>query len=182
MRKRIHQIELFTKYPHDVQDEVLRRLISTARYTEFGQKYAFDDLINYEDFKRRVPIHTYEQIFPYINRAMHGEKIRFGRLKGKWFAKSSGTTNALKVNLFPLPPKGIWKSVILKAASGLLSIYVNNNPETRIFSGKGLGVGGSLHRPTNLIPLLPPIMAMYQRWRIQNLPPWAEFIPYFQGG
>ncbi|MFN8691969.1 MAG: GH3 auxin-responsive promoter family protein, partial [Cyclobacteriaceae bacterium] len=42
MKKRIHQIELFKKYPHDVQDELLKRLIQTARYTEFGQRYAFD--------------------------------------------------------------------------------------------------------------------------------------------
>lgn len=60
MKKRIHQIELFKKYPHDVQDELLKRLIQTARYTEFGQRYAFDDMVNYEDFRRRIPVSSYE--------------------------------------------------------------------------------------------------------------------------
>ncbi|HNU41376.1 MAG TPA: GH3 auxin-responsive promoter family protein, partial [Cyclobacteriaceae bacterium] len=94
MKKRIHQIELFKKYPHDVQDEVLKKLLNTARYTEFGQKYAFDDLVDYEDYKRRVPVHTYEQLFPYIERLMRGEQNVLWPSEVKWFAKSSGTTNA----------------------------------------------------------------------------------------
>ena len=64
MKKRFHQIELFMKYPHDVQDEVLKKLLQNARYTVFGTQYGFDDLVNYEDFKNRVPIHSYERIFP----------------------------------------------------------------------------------------------------------------------
>ena len=47
MRKRIHQIELFVKYPHDVQKDWLESLISTARFTEFGKKYHFDEIISY---------------------------------------------------------------------------------------------------------------------------------------
>jgi len=82
MKKRIHQIELFMKYPHEVQDEVLKKLLSTARFTEFGQHYAFEDLVNYEDFRKRIPVHTYEQTFPYIERLMRGENKMFcGLLK-----------------------------------------------------------------------------------------------------
>ena len=94
MKKRIHQIELFMKYPLDVQDETLKKLLSTARYTEFGKRYSFEDIVNYEDFKSRVPVHTYEQLFPYINRLLHGEQNILWPSEIKWFAKSSGTTNA----------------------------------------------------------------------------------------
>ena len=48
MKKRIHQIELFMKYPHEVQDEVLKRLLGVAINTEFGQKYSFEDIVNYD--------------------------------------------------------------------------------------------------------------------------------------
>ena len=74
MKKRIHQIELFMKYPDDVQDELLQRLLQMARPTEFGRKYGFDEMVNYDDFTRRVPVHTYEQMFPYVERMMKGEQ------------------------------------------------------------------------------------------------------------
>jgi len=45
MKKRIHQIELFMKYPHEVQDEVLKRFAWFAINTEFGQKYSFEDIV-----------------------------------------------------------------------------------------------------------------------------------------
>ncbi len=173
MRKRIHQIELFMKYPHDVQDEVLRRLISTARYTEFGQKYAFDDLIHYEDYKRRVPVHTYEQLFPHINRLMRGEQNILWPSEVKWFAKSSGTTNA-RSKFIPVTTEALEESHF-KGGKDLLSIYVNNYPDTQIFSGKGLGVGGS----SQINEFDPSATSQYgdvSAVIMQNLPPWAQFI------
>jgi len=114
MKKRVHQIELFKKYPHEVQDEVLKKLLTTARYTEFGQKYAFDELVDYEDYKRRVPIHTYEQLFPYINRLMRGEQNVLWPSDVKWFAKSSGTPMHA-ASLFRLQPKP-WMNVTSREA------------------------------------------------------------------
>jgi hypothetical protein len=173
MRKRIHQIELFMKYPHEVQDEVLRRLLNSARYTEFGQKYAFDDLINYEDYKRRVPVHTYEQLFPYINRLMHGEQNVLWPSEVKWFAKSSGTTNA-RSKFIPVTTEAL-EECHFKGGKDLLSIYVNNHPETKMFSGKGLGVGGS-SQINEFDPTASSHYGDVSAVIIQNLPPWAEFI------
>src|SRR5258708_665759 len=143
MKKRIHQMELFMKYPHEVQDELLKKLITTARDTEFGRLYAFDDLTNYEDFKRRVPIHTYEQIFPFIERLLQGEQNVLWPSEIKWFAKSSGTTNA-RSKFIPVSIEAM-EECHFKGGKDLLSIYVNNHPDTGIFSGKGLAVGGSLY-------------------------------------
>ncbi len=143
MKKRIHQMELFMKYPIEVQDEMLKKLLTTGRYTEFGQKYSFEELVNYEDFKRRVPIHTYEQLFPYIERQMRGEQNILWPSEIKWFAKSSGTTNA-RSKFIPVSPEAL-EECHFKGGKDLLSIYVNNFPDTKIFSGKGLAVGGSLH-------------------------------------
>ena len=41
MKKRMHQIELFMKYPHDVQDEWMHELIKSAKDTEFGKQHGF---------------------------------------------------------------------------------------------------------------------------------------------
>jgi len=173
IKKRIHQIELFKKYPHDVQDEVLKKLIGFARYTDFGQKYAFDDLISYEDFKRRVPVHTYEQMFPYIDRLMHGEQNVLWPTETKWFAKSSGTTNA-RSKFIPVSPEAL-EDCHYKGGKDLYSMFINNYPDTKIFSGKGLGVGGS-YRINEFDPTSSSHYGDVSAVIMQNLPPWAEFI------
>jgi hypothetical protein len=173
MKKRIHQIELFKKYPHEVQDEVLKKLISYARYTEFGQRYSFDDLISYEDFKRRVPVHNYEQTFPYIDRIMHGEQNVLWPTETKWFAKSSGTTNA-RSKFIPVTPESL-EDCHYKAGKDLYSIFINNHPDTNIFSGKGLGIGGSF-RVNEYDPTKSSHYGDVSAVIMQNLPPWAEFI------
>jgi len=94
MKKRFHQIELFKKYPIDVQNEVLDNLISKAKNTEWGEKYSYGSISSIEQFRDRVPISTYEDIFPYIERLLKGEKNLLWPSKIEWFAKSSGTTNA----------------------------------------------------------------------------------------
>ena len=173
IKKRIHQIELFKKYPHDVQDEVLKKLIGFARYTDFGQKYAFDDLTSYEDFKRRVPVHTYEQMFPYIDRLMHGEQNVLWPTETKWFAKSSGTTNA-RSKFIPVSPEAL-EDCHYKGGKDLYSMFINNYPDTKIFSGKGLGVGGS-YRINEFDPTSSSHYGDVSAVIMQNLPPWAEFI------
>jgi hypothetical protein len=173
MKKRIHQIELFMKYPNEVQDEVLKKLISYARDTEFGQQYSFDDLTNYDDYRRRVPLHTYEQVFPYIERTMAGEQNVIWPSEIKWFAKSSGTTNA-RSKFIPVSAEAM-DECHFKGGKDLLSIYVNNFPDTEIFGGKGLAVGGSLS--TNEFD--PSATSRYgdvSAVLMQNLPPWAQFI------
>ena len=63
LKKRITQIELFVKYPHETQQEVLFKLLNTAKRTEVGMKYKFDSIKNYKSFKNKLPIVKYEQIF-----------------------------------------------------------------------------------------------------------------------
>lgn len=173
MKKRIHQIELFMKYPHEVQEELLKRLLNTARDTEFGSNYFFDEIINYEDFKRRVPIHTYEQLFPQIERLMRGEQNILWPSEIKWFAKSSGTTNA-RSKFIPVSIEAL-EECHFKGGKDLLSIYVNNFPDTKIFDGKGLAVGGSF-QANEFDPSTSSYYGDVSAVIMQNLPPWAEFI------
>src|SRR6185295_13394630 len=93
MKKRIHQIELFLKYPHDVQGEVFHKLIQSAQNTEFGKKYSYSDIKTPKQFKERVPVVNYDAFKPWIQRVMQGEQNVIWNTEIKWFAKSSGTTS-----------------------------------------------------------------------------------------
>ena len=173
MQKRIHQIELFIKYPHEVQEELFKKLIQTARYTEFGKRFDFSSIHTYEQFRERVPIHTYEKTFPYIDRLMKGEQNILWPSEIKWFSKSSGTTNA-RSKFIPVSQESL-EDCHFKGGKDLLSIYVNNYPETKLFDGKGLAVGGS-HQINELDPSASSYYGDVSAVIMQNLPPWAQFI------
>lgn len=173
MKKRIHQIELFIKYPHDVQEELLKKLLQTAKGTEVGKKYDFSTIDRYEQYRDRVPVSTYEEIFPYIDRLMRGEQNILWPSEIKWFSKSSGTTNA-RSKFIPVSPEAL-EDCHFKGGKDMLSIYVNNYPDTKIFDGKGLAVGGSYQLNEN-DPSASSFYGDVSAVIMQNLPQWAEFI------
>jgi hypothetical protein len=110
LKQRIHQIELFLKYPNEVQDELLMGLIQSAKNTELARNMT---ILPYSyDFAERVPISTYEEFQPLIERTRNGEQNIFWETPIKWFAKSSGTTNA-KSKFIPVSPEAL-KIVIIK--------------------------------------------------------------------
>ena len=161
------------RYPIEVQDELLKRLLLTGRPTEFGLKYNFDEILNYEDFKKKIPISTYEDLSPYIERIMRGEQNILWPTPIKWFSKSSGTTNA-RSKFIPVSPESL-EECHFKAGKDLISIYVNNYPDTKIFSGKSLAVGGSLQENI-LDPTHSSHLGDVSAVIMQNLPAWAQFL------
>ncbi|WP_422008063.1 GH3 auxin-responsive promoter family protein [Roseivirga pacifica] len=141
MKKRMHDIELFMKYPLEVQDELFTKLISEAKNTEFGKTHGFAEVSNQEQFRKQVPVFAYEDIHPYIERNMKGEQNLLWPSDIKWFAKSSGTTNA-RSKFIPVSYEAL-EDCHFKGGKDMLSIYCNNFPETEMFDGKGLTIGGS---------------------------------------
>ncbi|MEJ8757591.1 GH3 auxin-responsive promoter family protein [Pontibacter sp. H259] len=169
MKKRIHDIDLFRKYPHEVQNELFQNLINTAKGTEWGKKYGYSDGLSVREFQERVPVTTYEELYPYIERVMMGEQNLLWPSKIEWFAKSSGTTNA-RSKYIPVSPESL-EDCHYKGGKDMLSIYVNLYPETKLFTGKGLSIGGS-HRPSEINAKVNcgDVSAVI----MQNLPIWAE--------
>jgi hypothetical protein len=141
MLKRMHQIELFLKYPIEVQQELFEKLISTAKYTEFGKEHGFSGIRNLSDFRNHVPVRNYEILYPYIDRLLKGEQQVLWPSDVKWFAKSSGTTNN-RSKFIPVTDEAL-EDCHFKGGKDMISIYVNNYPDSRIYSGKGLVIGGS---------------------------------------
>lgn len=173
MKKRIHQIELFMKYPLETQEELLNNLLNKGRDTEFGKKYEFGDIKSSKEFKSRVPIHSYESLYPYIERLMKGEQNVLWPSEIRWFAKSSGTTNA-RSKFIPVSSEA-FEDCHFKAGKDLLSIYVNNHQETQIFAGKGLVIGGS-HQINEFDPNENSYYGDVSAVLLQNLPLWAQWV------
>ncbi|MFP4470717.1 MAG: GH3 auxin-responsive promoter family protein [Bacteroidales bacterium] len=171
IKKRIHQIELFIKYPHDVQLEWLKKLLSSARDTEWGKKYGYATINDARTFSQRVPLNDYNSLKPYIERLRKGEQNLLWNTEIKWFAKSSGTTSD-KSKFIPVSSEAL-EECHYKATRDLLSIYFNNHPDTRIFEGKGLIMGGSssISEINNESYYTGDLSAIL----IQNMPFWAQF-------
>ncbi|MEE3034702.1 MAG: GH3 auxin-responsive promoter family protein [Bacteroidota bacterium] len=168
LKKRIHQIQLFMKYPNEVQQELLHNLLNRSSKTEIGLKYDFATIKNYEDFKNRLPIVNYEQIFDQIERCRKGEQNIFWSEPIKWFAKSSGTTNA-KSKFIPVSFEAL-EDCHYKAGKDMLSLYFNNNENAQMFTGKCLRLGGSRELYKNTDSYFGDLSAII----IDNLPFWAE--------
>jgi hypothetical protein len=99
MKRRMPRIEGHFTNPLELQHTSLDELIFSSRNTEWGKKYGYSDIGNYEQFKARVPISTYEEIFPYIDRMMHESKISFGQVQFHGFLSLQGPPMRA-VNLF----------------------------------------------------------------------------------
>ena len=170
LKKRIHQIELFMKYPHEVQNEVLKKLVNQSKDTFIGKQYDFKSINSYKDFSERVPARTYEEFFDYIDRTIKGEQNIFCSENIKWFAQSSGTTNS-KSKFIPVSNSAL-EDCHFKAGKDMLCLYINNNEDSNIFSGKSLRLGGSRKIYENNNNYFGDLSAIL----IDNLPVWAEII------
>ncbi len=168
LKKRYHQIELFLKYPAEVQQEVLEQLLSLAKDTNLGKKYDFDSIDNYQTYAERVPIMTYEEIEPMIERTRRGEQNVFWPTAIKWFAKSSGTTNA-KSKFIPVSMEAL-EDCHYKSGKDLLCLYLNNNENSQLFTGKSLRLGGSKELYEDNGTFFGDLSAIL----IDNMPFWAE--------
>ncbi|MDO6517531.1 GH3 auxin-responsive promoter family protein [Zobellia uliginosa] len=169
LKKRYHQIELFLKYPGEVQEEVLHQLLEIAEDTEIGRRYGFESINNYETFRERLPIVSYEEMEPIIERTRRGEQNIFWPTSIKWFAKSSGTTNA-KSKFIPVSEEAL-EDCHYKSGKDLLCLYLNNNENSQLFTGKSLRLGGSKELYEDNGSFFGDLSAIL----IDNMPLWAEF-------
>lgn len=172
MKKRIHQIELFMKYPYDVQAEWLRKLTASAKDTEWGRRYNYSAIQTLDQFKERVPIQDYDSLKPFIERVRRGEQNVLWPSEIKWFAKSSGTTSD-KSKFIPVSPESL-EECHYSGGKDMVTIHCHNNPDTQLFTGKNLALGGShaVDHFGNYESYHGDVSAII----MQNLPFWAEFL------
>lgn len=169
--KRLHQIDLFREFPGEVQRETFQYLISTAENTVWGREYGYNKIKDYSDFRRFVPVQTYDDIKPWVDRLRNGEKNLLWPGEVRWFAKSSGTTSD-KSKFIPVTREAL-EDCHFRGGKDVLAFYTHNYPDSKVFNGKALTLGGS-HQINNFSnkSLYGDLSAIL----IQNIPFWAEFL------
>lgn len=169
--KRATQIDLFRKYPEQVQRECFTQLIDRSVDTEWGREFDYKKITGIEDFQSQVPLQSYESLKPWIDRIRKGEPNVLWPGDTKWFAKSSGTTSE-KSKFIPVSKETLEKCHF-RGGKDVLALYANNYPDSKVFKGKGLTLGGS-HRIDNYNnqSYYGDLSAIL----IENMPFWTDFI------
>ena len=126
---RLKAIDLYDTQAGEIQHRVLTRLVKQAENTEWGKKYDYKSIRNYEDFKNRLPIQTYEEVKPYVERLRAGEQNLLWPSEIRWFAKSSGTTND-KSKFLPVSKEAL-EDIHYRGGKDAAAIYFRMNPEHR---------------------------------------------------
>lgn len=140
-RKRQKELERHFTQPLDLQNDVLKRLVGTATDTKYGREHIFSATRNYEDFRFNVPVNTYEELKDSIDIMRHGSRDVLWPGTVKWYAKSSGTTND-KSKFIPVSHEGL-ERIHYAGGTDVVAFYLQNNPNSRLFDGKALILGGS---------------------------------------
>jgi hypothetical protein len=169
MKKRIHQIDLFRKYPVEVQRELFEKMIHLGAETEWGKRYRYREIKTYEQFKENVPLQEYNDLKPYVDRLISGEQHLLWPTETKWFAKSSGTTDN-RSKLIPVTKDSL-EECHYKGGKDLLALYYENHPNRKLYKGKHLIVGGSAQiNHLTADSYFGDLSAII----VKNLPWWAE--------
>ena len=172
VKKRYRKVEDYMRYPHDTQIKWFRYLIDKGKKTEWGTNNRYNEVNTPEDYRKIVPVNEYSGIQPYIDRMMKGEQNLLWPEKISWFAKSSGTTSD-KSKYIPVSYQSLEKCHY-EGGRDLLSVYFHLYPDSRMFLGKSLAMGGSrkitkLHHYKYSVGDLSAVL-------IQNLPFWAQYV------
>ena len=171
LKRRMSQIDLVLASPVETQQQQWKYLMENGKQTAWGKKYRYDIVDGLSAFKEEVPSMTYEDFFPWIERAMRGEEDILWPGKPLAFSKSSGTTND-RNKFIPITEDSL-EQCHYKGGKDLISLYLNYRPDSAVLSGKNLAMGGSLHpNPYQPDGICGDISAVI----MQNLPAWAQWI------
>ena len=143
-KPRQYALEKHYTQPEALQEAVLRHLLERGSNTEYGRNHLLSHKNSYEEFAKNVPINTYEELKRDIDRMRHGEADGLWPGQVQWYAKSSGTTND-KSKFIPVSAEGL-HDIHYQGGKDVVTFYLRNNPNSRLFDGKSLILGGS-HSP-----------------------------------
>lgn len=171
LKRRLAQINRFRQYPEEVQKETFHALLAFAKDTEWGEQYGYSSIYDSKSYAERVPVSSYEELYPWIERQMQGAQNVLWGSEIRWFSKSSGTTNA-RSKFIPVSMEAL-EECHFRGGKDIMALYADNVPDTRVFTGKGLSIGGSLAmNEMDEGSYYGDISAVVMR----NLPLWAQFL------
>ena len=165
------ELDRYTKNAVALQWQTLSNIVSEAQDTEYGRNHMFASINSYHDFANNIPVNTYEELKNDIDRMRHGESDVLWKGRVKWYAKSSGTTND-KSKFIPVSNEGL-HHIHYKGGFDSVALYLRNNPNSRLFDGKSLILGGS-HSPN--YTLTDSIVGDLSAILIENINPLANMV------
>ena len=169
LRKYVEELFEVNERPIQAQERILLDFVLKARKTTFGRAHGFKEIKDHQDFISKVPLHEYGDLKPYIERMRQGEKNILWPGKVEWYAKSSGTSSGVS-KYIPVPKESLEGSH-MNGGRIELALYFNHNPESKLFEGLGLRLGGSTSLESHGKSQAGDLSAIL----IQNMPMWAEF-------
>lgn len=138
----LKELDMSREDPMPFQHKWFRHLIENGANSAFGVEHGMDGIKSIRDFQQKVPIRDYNALSPYINRLLAGEDYVLWNTKVKTFAKSSGTSSD-KSKFIPVSHESL-QITHYGGFRRMLSSFVEANPNTGIFKGKALTLGGSI--------------------------------------
>lgn len=167
----MRELEKHQTCGEELQRAVLQYLIARGKDTEYGREHGFATTKSYDDFVKMNPVNSYEELKGQIDRMRHGEQDVLWPGRVKWYAKSSGTTND-KSKFIPVSSEGLQR-IHYAGGRDSVTLYLRNNPQSRMFDGKGLILGGS-HAPNYNVKdsLVGDLSAIL----IENINPLVNFV------
>lgn len=169
--RQMRRLEKALAQPIAAQEAALQLLLKQARQTRYGQQYGAEAITNYTQYAAHFPLATYETLEPYIQEMRTGARNVLYPGFVRWFAKSSGTTSS-KSKYIPVTDDALQRCHY-RAGRDILAIFLQQNPASRFYRGKGLTLGGSHKVETSrgmthdgdLSAIL-----------LQRIPQWADWI------
>ena len=137
--------------PLTLQQSVLLNILEVNADTEFGRAHGFNAIVKgISPFAERVPIRSYEEHLPYIERALNGDAEVLTADAPDWVATTSGTTGSTKY--LPYSNYAV-REIHLKGSWMSLACLYAKDSDVQVFSSKNLLIGGAfkgVHQPSGL--------------------------------
>lgn len=171
LSKRLNSFTESKKRAVQDQADLLNNLLEKGSITDYGQRYGFNKIRDYDSFSVQVPLVEYEDFSVEIKKVLRGEKSVIWPNMIKWFAKSSGTTSD-KSKFIPVSDLSLKKNHY-KSGQDLLAQYLDNNKKSKLFDGYSLALGGS-KQITPYSSTLEIFTGDISAVLLKNLPVWAR--------
>ncbi|WP_324720211.1 GH3 auxin-responsive promoter family protein [Salinimicrobium sp. HB62] len=133
------QIDSWATRPVETQKRVFEHLLKKAANTEFGKDHGFKNISSYREYAARVPVRDYEDLKPYVEKVVAGDKDILWPGKPIYFAKTSGTTSGAKY--IPLTKESM--PTHIDAARNAILCYIDDTGNSNFVDGKMIFLQGS---------------------------------------
>ena len=138
-RHRVRKWDAVARSPEPAQLRTLLKHCQSASQTEFGKAHHFDRIRTYDDYKSQVPLRTYAEFEPYLDRMRKGEQDVLWPGLIPYYGQSSGSSNTVAQHKF-LPIS--WEQVRWQRKAGfdLISRYLTLSGDRGFTGGFNLGL------------------------------------------